>query len=114
MRQILLLLPALLIGCASAGSVEGQVSEEQIEEYIRTEQPRPALAKIMRRKKLATTMTKTQVRLVMGAKRGYTAEPDETRSRSDDLKVWVYRSSSGPTYQILFGPDGRVEDLSRE
>lgn len=107
MRYLSLLLLILLIGCPQQQGAE-------IEDYIRSEKPRPAIAKLMRKGKVATTMTKKQIRLVMGAKRGYSAEPDATRSRGARAEVWVYRSKNGKTYQILFGRNGRVENFTIE
>lgn len=107
MRYLSLLFLLLLIGCTPQQGAE-------IEEYIRNEKPRPAIAQIMREGKVATTMTKKQIRLVMGAKSGYSAEPDATRSRGAGAEVWVYRTKNGKTYQILFGRDGRVENFTLE
>lgn len=110
MRYLLLLLLTLFAGCVSQRATE----REQLEEYIRTEEPRSAIARIMRMEKIATTMTKKQVQLVMGAKDGYSAEPDATRSRAGRIEVWIYRTKRGKTYQILFDREGRVENFTME
>lgn len=112
---LVLSVPMMVGGCIPflAGYAGGQAAAggEKIDYYLTTHDVSPQIERHMHNETLCKGMNEEQVRLVMGARRWYSSDPDFTSEAGDKKRlVFEAKNADRPSVVVQFD-NGRVVDF---